>query len=123
MPPRVAVFGAGAIGCWIGGRLSAAGADVTLIGRSRVLRRLWAGVPEARPRGGLRERGLPANGGGLLGAVVAAGALEIVLADTVPVAMPIHVVLPPGRFVAARTRALIDFLSDRFAQDPLLAEG
>jgi 2-dehydropantoate 2-reductase len=34
---RIAVFGAGAIGCWVGGRLAAGGADVTLIGRARVM--------------------------------------------------------------------------------------
>ena len=31
--PRVAVFGAGAVGCWYGARLALAGAPVTLIGR------------------------------------------------------------------------------------------
>lgn len=34
---RVAVLGAGLIGCYIGGRLASGGADVTLIGRARVL--------------------------------------------------------------------------------------
>ena len=33
--PRVAVLGAGAVGCWFGGRLARAGAPVTLIGRAR----------------------------------------------------------------------------------------
>ena len=33
--PRVAVLGAGAVGCWFGGRLAWAGAPVTLIGRAR----------------------------------------------------------------------------------------
>jgi 2-dehydropantoate 2-reductase len=41
---KIAVFGAGAIGCWIGGRLAAGGADVTLIGRSRVLDELRDGL-------------------------------------------------------------------------------
>src|SRR5688572_29736994 len=36
----IAVFGAGSIGCWVGGRLAAGGADVTLIGRPRVLAEL-----------------------------------------------------------------------------------
>lgn len=35
--PKIAVLGAGLIGCYIGGRLAAAGADVTLIGRPRVI--------------------------------------------------------------------------------------
>lgn len=41
---RIAVFGAGAIGCWIGGKLSAGGNDVTLIGRPRVIDELRDGV-------------------------------------------------------------------------------
>src|SRR5438067_12822473 len=41
---RIAVFGAGAIGCWVGGRLAAGGADVTLVGRPRVLDELKDGV-------------------------------------------------------------------------------
>ena len=41
---RIAVFGAGAIGCWIGGRLSAGGSDVTLIGRPRVIDTLHDGL-------------------------------------------------------------------------------
>ena len=41
---KIAVFGAGAIGCWVGGRLAAGGADVTLIGRPRVLAELRDGL-------------------------------------------------------------------------------
>lgn len=44
MPGRTVVYGAGAIGCWIGGRLSAGGADVTLVGRSRVVDELGDGL-------------------------------------------------------------------------------
>jgi 2-dehydropantoate 2-reductase len=33
--PRIAVLGAGAVGCWFGSRLAKAGAPVTLIGRAR----------------------------------------------------------------------------------------
>ena len=40
--PRIAVFGAGLIGCYVGGRLAAAGADVTLIGRARIVAELTA---------------------------------------------------------------------------------
>src|SRR6185295_9459011 len=42
--PRIAIFGAGAIGCWVGGRLAAGGADVTLIGRARVMDELADGL-------------------------------------------------------------------------------
>jgi 2-dehydropantoate 2-reductase len=41
---KVAVLGAGAIGCWIGGRLAADGHDVTLIGRARVMAELDHGL-------------------------------------------------------------------------------
>jgi 2-dehydropantoate 2-reductase len=44
VPIEVAVFGAGAIGCWVGGRLAAGGANVTLIGRPRVLDELANGL-------------------------------------------------------------------------------
>jgi 2-dehydropantoate 2-reductase len=42
MPGAVAVLGAGAIGCWVGGRLQAAGAEVHFVGRPRVLDALRA---------------------------------------------------------------------------------
>lgn len=35
-PIKIAIFGAGSIGCYIGGRLLSAGADVTMIGRPRM---------------------------------------------------------------------------------------
>jgi 2-dehydropantoate 2-reductase len=41
---KLAVFGAGAIGCWVGGRLTMGGTDVTLIGRPRVLDELRDGL-------------------------------------------------------------------------------
>ena len=44
VPHEVAIFGAGAIGCWVGGRLAAGGANVTLIGRPRVLDELAGGL-------------------------------------------------------------------------------
>lgn len=36
MKINIAIIGAGSIGCYVGGRLSAAGANVTLIGRQRI---------------------------------------------------------------------------------------
>ncbi len=41
---KVAVFRAGAIGCWVGGRLLVGGAEVSLIGRPRVLSELSEGL-------------------------------------------------------------------------------
>src|SRR5690242_15777963 len=52
--PRIAVFGAGAIGCWVGGRLSAGGAQVTLIGRSRVIDECTDGVRTSELHAGTR---------------------------------------------------------------------
>ena len=49
---RISVFGAGAIGCWIGGRLAVGGADVTLIGRPRVLDELSRGLQVSELGGG-----------------------------------------------------------------------
>ena len=40
----IAIFGAGAIGCWIGGKLASGGAEVTLIGRARVMSLLAQGL-------------------------------------------------------------------------------
>ncbi|MDE2277369.1 MAG: 2-dehydropantoate 2-reductase, partial [Burkholderiales bacterium] len=37
MPGPVLVMGAGSVGCFIGGRLQAAGAQVRFVGRPRVL--------------------------------------------------------------------------------------
>jgi 2-dehydropantoate 2-reductase len=54
VPVRIAVFGAGAIGCWIGGRLSAGGTDVTLIGRSRVIDELHGELRTSELYGGTR---------------------------------------------------------------------
>ena len=43
-PAMIAVFGAGSIGCWVGGRLAAGGAAVRLIGRQRVMEELASGL-------------------------------------------------------------------------------
>lgn len=48
---RIAVFGAGAIGCYIGGRLAAAGADVVLIGRSKMAESVSRGLRLTNYRG------------------------------------------------------------------------
>ncbi|HEU0033701.1 MAG TPA: 2-dehydropantoate 2-reductase [Kofleriaceae bacterium] len=54
----IAIFGAGAIGCWVGGRLAAGGADVTLIGRPRVLDELHDGI-RVTELGGREHRAKP----------------------------------------------------------------
>ena len=49
---RIAVFGAGAIGCYVGGRLAAAGGDVVLIGRARIGAEIGVGLTLTDYRGG-----------------------------------------------------------------------
>ena len=48
----IAVFGAGAIGCWVGGKLAASGANLTLIGRARILDQLTDGLAISDFEGG-----------------------------------------------------------------------
>ncbi|HEY1556393.1 MAG TPA: 2-dehydropantoate 2-reductase [Kofleriaceae bacterium] len=52
---HVAVFGAGAVGCWVGGRLASAGTRVTLIGRPRVMAELADGVRAGELGGTVHE--------------------------------------------------------------------
>ena len=54
--PTVAVMGAGAVGCYYGGMLAAAGVPVTLIGRAAARRRDAARRPRDRARGPPRRR-------------------------------------------------------------------
>lgn len=65
--------------------------------------------------------GIAANARWLFEQELATGALEIVLPDFELVSMPIQAVLPSGRFVSAKTRALLDHLVDEFIRDPLLS--
>lgn len=56
----IAIFGAGAIGCWVGARLAAGGTAVTLIGRSRVMAEVAGGVTASElGTGGATVRATP----------------------------------------------------------------
>ena len=59
-PGSVLVMGAGSVGCWLGGRLQAAGAMVHLVGRPRMLSALAAQGLTLTDRGGGRLH-LPAS--------------------------------------------------------------
>ena len=68
MTDRVCIFGAGSIGCYVGGRLAAGGAPVTLIGRERILREIgedglhltdWQGAALDVPPGTVRCASAP----------------------------------------------------------------
>lgn len=74
----VLVMGAGSVGCWIGGRLAAAGVPVHFVGRPRVL-------------SALRAQGLTLTD--LDGGRVAVPAAALSLSDTVPAAPPPVLVL------------------------------
>ncbi len=75
---RIAVFGAGAIGCWVGGVLAASGTDVTLVGRKRVMGELASGLTTSELDGQTRTVAL---GGKLTVATEAAavGGADVVL--------------------------------------------
>lgn len=80
-----------------------------------------ANSPNALLAAALAGIGIAVNAWWLFENEVASGRLEVVLPDNEPMPMPINLVLPPGRYVAARTRAVMDFLTEAFANDPLLA--
>ena len=54
---------------------------------------------------------------------VAAGALVHLLPDWDTEPYPLHALLPSGRFVPARVRALVDFLALKFASNPTQETG
>lgn len=65
--------------------------------------------------------GVAANATWLFEQHLASGELEIVLPGFQLMPMPVHAVLPSGRFVSARARALLEHLISEFAADPLLS--
>jgi DNA-binding transcriptional LysR family regulator len=50
---------------------------------------------------------------------IEAGTLEVVLGDYPIEESGLHAVMPPGRAVTARVRALVDFLAERFGPEPV----
>ena len=54
---RIAIFGAGAVGCYLGGRLAAAGGSVLLIGRARIGTEIAQGLTVTDYRGGRAQVG------------------------------------------------------------------
>ncbi len=55
----------------------------------------------------------------LIGPDIKAGRLEIVLADYPPTELGIYALYAPNRYLAAKTRVLIDFLVARFGARPV----
>jgi LysR family transcriptional regulator for bpeEF and oprC len=93
------------------------GASVEVSGNLR------ADSPNLLRAAALAGIGIAVNARWLFEAEIADGRLEIVLPEHEPSPMPIHIVLPPGRYVSARTRSLVEFLSREFALDHLLASA
>lgn len=79
-----------------------------------------ADSPDALRAAALAGIGIAVNACWLFEEDLASGRLIEVLPEHRPADMPIHIVMPPGRYVAARVRALADHLIAAFAADPLL---
>ncbi len=79
-----------------------------------------ADSPDALRIAALAGIGIAVNARWLFEEDLASGRLVEVLPGHPPADMPIHLVMPAGRYVAARVRALADYLIAAFAADPLL---
>lgn len=79
-----------------------------------------ADSPDALRAAALAGIGIVVNARWLFEDDLASGRLVEVLPDYSPTDMPIHIVMPAGRYVAARVRAVADHLIGAFAADPLL---
>jgi DNA-binding transcriptional LysR family regulator len=71
----------------------------------------------------LREAALKGNGitnlpTFLIGPDIAAGKLQIVLPATPPAPLAIYAIYAPNRYLAAKSRVFIDFLVERFGEEP-----
>jgi DNA-binding transcriptional LysR family regulator len=71
----------------------------------------------------LREAALKGNGitnlpTFLIGPDIAAGKLQIVLPATPPAPLAIYAIYAPNRYLAAKSRVFIDFLVERFGDEP-----
>lgn len=80
-----------------------------------------ADSPDALRAAALAGIGIATNALWLFEDDLASGMLELVLPEFIPISMPIHVVMPPGRYQALRTRMLVDFLVKEFSDDRLLS--
>lgn len=80
-----------------------------------------ADSPNALRAAVLADAGIALNAVWLFESELADGRLEIVLPNYEPQSLPINIILPSGRHIAARTRTLVEFLAREFAADPLLA--
>lgn len=102
---KICIVGAGSIGCYLGGRLLAAGADVTLVGRPRIGNELRAhGLTLTDYRGGHWH--VPPAGVPYLTDASAAASVDLVLvtvksAATQSVAVELEPLLRPGATIVS----------------------
>lgn len=85
-----------------------------------VNRNFSADNPNALRIAALSGIGIAVNARWLFESDLRSGALVEVLPEFEPVPMPIYIMLPPGRYIAARTRALVEFIASAFANEPSL---
>jgi 2-dehydropantoate 2-reductase len=95
----IAVFGAGAIGCWVGGRLAAGGADVTLIGRARVMDELAGGLTTTELDGPARTVRVTASTDPAAAATASIVLVTVKSAQTAEAGATLAGVLPPSAVV------------------------
>ncbi len=121
----IAIFGAGAIGCWVGARLAAGGAAVTLIGRPRVMAEVTTGVSATElGADGRRVTAMPATSTD----PGAAATAEVVLvtvksAQTADAGAQLARVLQPGTLVVSLQNGVrnVDALRAALPGCPVLA--
>jgi 2-dehydropantoate 2-reductase len=124
---KICIVGAGSIGCYLGGRLLAAGADVTLVGRARIGSELGAHGLTLTDYRGSRWR-VPASGMPYVTDASAAASAELVLvtvksAATPSVADELKPLLRPGTTVVSFQNGLgnADVLRAALPQHTVLA--
>jgi 2-dehydropantoate 2-reductase len=97
----IAIFGAGAIGCWIGGRLAAGGAEVTLIGRARVMDEVQGGLRVTQIDGPDATVTITATTDAGATAAAALVIVTVKSAQTAAAGAQLARVLPPGATVVS----------------------
>ncbi|RQU40875.1 2-dehydropantoate 2-reductase [Burkholderia cenocepacia] len=123
----VCVFGAGAVGCYLGGRLAAAGAHVTLVGRARIGEAIHLHGLTLTDRRGYRAALAPADVGFTTAPAAAADARLVLVAvksaATREAAAQLAGVLRPGTIVISFQNGLhnADVLRGALPQATVLA--
>jgi 2-dehydropantoate 2-reductase len=95
----IAIFGAGAIGCWVGGKLATGGAEVTLIGRMRVMTECADGVSISEIDGPAQRATVKTSIEARDAARAAMTLVTVKSAQTAEVGAALDAVLPDGAVV------------------------